>query len=345
MAIPTIPLQIWAASDVTLPNAHTANKISPINDLWEKGWDLGEKPACEELNYVLNMMTWWMVYISEEQIPGVSGDYLRKDQNLSDLVDKAVSRDNLEVYSKLDSDGRYVNTDGDTMTGTLVVPRIEFPVSASDTAYVTTTVGSNATLMDFVVGNTTGTAGAAGVDSIRFRFAPGNGSTQFTMVEMNAINSTTALLRVQGNITATGSITTGSLSSTTISNGGNIQTNDLVVNSTATVQNFVVNSNNATVGGRSIVRAVNSTAANANGDVSISIGVSDIRWSGEQNKVQVDFENYGSSGRFARGPDGSVLTGLIDANASGDLYLHDIDEIRFRFLQKALDGIWYTVGL
>lgn len=348
MAIPTIPLQIWAESDVVLPNAHTANKISPIADLWDKGWDLGEKPACEELNYVLNMMTWWMTYISEEQIPGLSNDYLRKDQNLSDVSDIPTARSTLDVYSKGESDTRYVNASGDTMTGALTVPRITFPSDSSDTAHITTTIGADQVYLDFVIGDNVGTAGQPTVDVMRFRFVPVNNSgtvSPFNMMELNATSNGVALLRVQGNITATGTTTTGTVSSTTINNGGNIQTTSLGVGGTATLQNLVVNSNNATIGGRSVVRAVNSTAANANGDVSISIGVSDIRWSGEQNKVQVDFENYGSSGRLARGPDGSVLTGLIDANASGDLYLHDIDEIRFRFLQKALDGIWYTVGL
>lgn len=348
MAIPTIPLQIWAESDVVLPNAHTANKISPIADLWDKGWDLGEKPACEELNYVLNMMTWWMTYISEEQIPGLSNDYLRKDQNLSDVSDIPTARSTLDVYSKEESDTRYVNASGDTMTGALTVPRITFPSDSSDTAHITTTTGADQVYLDFVIGDNVGTAGQPTVDVMRFRFVPVNNSgtvSPFNMMELNATANGVALLRVQGNITATGTMTTGTLASTTINNGGNIQTTSLGVGGTATLQNLVVNSNNATIGGRSVVRAVNSTAANANGDVSISIGVSDIRWSGEQNKVNVNFENYGSGGRFARGPDGSVLTGLIDANASGDLYLHDIDEIRFRFLQKALDGIWYTVGL
>ncbi len=348
MAIPTIPLQIWAESDVVLPNAHTANKISPIADLWDKGWDLGEKPACEELNYVLNMMTWWMTYISDEQIPGLSNYYLRKDQNLSDVSNIPTARSNLGVYSKSESDSRYVNVDGDTMTGALIVPRITFPSDYSDTAHITTTTGTDQVYLDFVIGDNVGTAGQPTVDVMRFRFVPVNNSgtvSPFNMMELNATSNGVALLKVQGNITATGTTTTGTVSSTTINNGGNIQTTSLGVGGTATLQNLVVNSNNAIIGGRSVVRAVNSTAANANGDLYISIGVSDIRWSGEQNKVNVNFENYGSGGRFARGPDGSVLTGLIDANASGDLYLHDIDEIRFRFLQKALDGIWYTVGL
>lgn len=348
MAQPTIPLQIWAESNVTLPNAHTANKISPIADLWEKGWDLGEKPACEELNYVLNMMTWWMDYISNEQVPGLANDYLRKDQNLNDVGNKATARTNLDVYSKAEGDNRYVNVEGDTMTGPLTVPRITFPSDASDTAHITTTLGTDQTYLDFVIGDNPGVAGQANVDIMRFRFVPVNNSgtiSPFNMMELNATSNGVALLKVQGNITATGTTTTGTVSSTTINNGSNIQTNSLGVNATATLQNLVVKSNNATVGGRQIVRAVNSTASNANGDVYISIGVSDIRWSGEQNKVQVDFDQYGTRGRYAHGPEGSVLTGLIDANSSGNAYLEDIDEIRFRFLQKALDGVWYTVGV
>lgn len=348
MAQPTIPIQIWAENNIVLPNAHTANKISPIADLWEKGWDLGEKPTCEELNYVLNMMTWWMSYTSTEQIPSLALSYLRKDQNLNDVSNKATARSNLDIYSKAESDNRYVNVDGDVMSGPLTVPRITFPSDASDTAHITTTVGADQTYLDFVIGDNVGTAGQPTVDIMRFRFVPVNNSatiSPFNMMELNATSNGVALLKVQGNITATGTTTTGTVSSTTINNGGNIQTNSLGVNATATLQNLVVNSNNATVGGRQIVRAVNGTASNANGDVYISIGVSDIRWSGEQAKVQVDFEQYGSNGRYAHGPDGSVLTGLIDANSSGDAYLHDIDEIRFRFLQKALDGVWYTVGL
>lgn len=45
--------------------------------------------------------------------------FLRKDQNLADVIDKATSRENLDVYSKSETDGRYVNQSGDTMDGPL----------------------------------------------------------------------------------------------------------------------------------------------------------------------------------------------------------------------------------
>jgi hypothetical protein len=39
--------------------------------------------------------------------------FLRKDQNLADLDDTSTARDNLDVYSKAESESRYVNIDGD----------------------------------------------------------------------------------------------------------------------------------------------------------------------------------------------------------------------------------------
>ncbi|UAN53705.1 phage tail protein [Serratia sp. JSRIV002] len=45
--------------------------------------------------------------------------FLRKDQNLGDVKNKATSRENLDVYSKSETDGRYVNQSGDIMAGPL----------------------------------------------------------------------------------------------------------------------------------------------------------------------------------------------------------------------------------
>ncbi len=71
----------------------------------------------EEFNYVLNMVTAWAKYITGEQIPGLDSRFLRISQNLAD-VSKATARTNLDVWSKTESDTRYVNVSGDTMTGT-----------------------------------------------------------------------------------------------------------------------------------------------------------------------------------------------------------------------------------
>ncbi|HIH5600364.1 TPA: phage tail protein [Serratia marcescens] len=41
--------------------------------------------------------------------------FLRKDQNLNDVNDKAATRNNIDVFSKGESDERFVNSDGDTI--------------------------------------------------------------------------------------------------------------------------------------------------------------------------------------------------------------------------------------
>ncbi|ALL37866.1 hypothetical protein B9T65_14670 [Serratia marcescens] len=50
--------------------------------------------------------------------------FLKKANNLSDVADKSKARSNLEVYSKGESDERFVNAFGDTMTGQLIAPSV-----------------------------------------------------------------------------------------------------------------------------------------------------------------------------------------------------------------------------
>lgn len=405
MAAPTIPLEIWAASDVVLPNTHELNKSRPINDLWTKGWDMGEKPACEEFNYVLNMITQWGRYVTGEQIPGLDTRFLRIANNLSDVPNKATARTNLDVYSKAESDARYVNVTGDTMSGTLSLPRLDFQASSSDSAFITTTnPASDWTYFDFNLGDNPGTAGASGVDVMRFRFTP-SGSAAFSMMELNATGTATALCRVIGNITATatitgatvtattlngtngtvsGTLTVGTLQSTTTratnviatagvscatltattvngTNGtisgtltvGTLQstttratnviatagvtgatvtasssmtTPSIRVNGLANVNSLSVVNNSATVAGKNIVRSVNSTNADANGNVVLTInsGVMDLRLG-----AQVYQDGGGPV------PAGHVVT-WVDGG----------EKMQFTYakpLQKLVNGVWSTI--
>lgn len=203
MAQPTINLEVWAKQDVNLPGTNQPNKERPIDDLWAKGYDKGQKPGCEEWNYIWNMTTGWMAYIRDEQIPGLDSKYLKIASNLADVPNKATARTNLEIYSKTESDGRYVNVTGDTMTGTLWLPTLRFSqVASSDGAWITATAaGSDKTYLDFGLSDNPGDPTAANsiVDLMRWRFLP-TGGTEFSMMELNALNSTTGYLRVFGNI-------------------------------------------------------------------------------------------------------------------------------------------------
>ena len=66
MARPTEEVVLWAAQDVTLPALAGPNKVLPISDLINKGWDMNQKPAADEFNYLLNNYAKWLVYLDEK---------------------------------------------------------------------------------------------------------------------------------------------------------------------------------------------------------------------------------------------------------------------------------------
>lgn len=66
MARPTEEVVLWAAQDVTLPALAGPNKVLPISDLINKGWDMNQKPAADEFNYLLNNYAKWLIYLDEK---------------------------------------------------------------------------------------------------------------------------------------------------------------------------------------------------------------------------------------------------------------------------------------
>lgn len=96
MAQPTDPLIVWANQDVILPNAQRPNKKLPQSELIETGYDLSQKPAADEFNYILNNYGQYIKWIVNEKID----EFLKKSENLNDLPSKSTSRTNLDVFSK-----------------------------------------------------------------------------------------------------------------------------------------------------------------------------------------------------------------------------------------------------
>ena len=74
MPLPTEKLIIWANTDVNLPELAGPNKIKPIDDLINKGWDFKQKPAADEFNYVLNNLGMHVSYLEESKTYTFSGD-------------------------------------------------------------------------------------------------------------------------------------------------------------------------------------------------------------------------------------------------------------------------------
>lgn len=106
MAQPTNPLIVWANQDVILPNAQRPNKKLPQPELIETGYDLSQKPAADEFNYILNNYGEYIKYLVEEKVT----EFLEKSENLNDLPNKATARTNLDVFSTSEVNSKQINT-------------------------------------------------------------------------------------------------------------------------------------------------------------------------------------------------------------------------------------------
>ncbi|QEG08797.1 Ig-like domain-containing protein [Aeromonas phage 4L372XY] len=112
MAQPVDPLIVWASEDVILPNAQRPNKSLPPTSLIETGWDLSQKPAADEWNYLLNNNGQYIKWLIEEKI----NEFLKKSENLNDLDDKATARTNLGVFSIAQVNSKTISA-GNGLTG------------------------------------------------------------------------------------------------------------------------------------------------------------------------------------------------------------------------------------
>lgn len=344
---PVFPLEIWAEADLVLPNSGRQNKVRPIDDLWQKGWDKGQKPDCEAFNYLLNLYGRWIKY-SIDRLDAPNTEYLEIAQNLADVLDKAAARKNLDVYSKAEAANAFVNIDGDTMTGPLSLGRINFTgCHSTDFFYVECSyTGEEASHLDFVFGDN------VTEDQIRFRcrntttndaifnvmtIESKDGSTGrvniYNELHVSSAISAGALSATTGNFTNTNVSGTGSFGtirchSTTINSGGTT-TNYTRVNGDCNVNQLIVNNNWAVVAGRHIVRTVNGAGADANGNVNISAGVQDIRFGGIIVRGHYPDDWYA--------PLGEVMVGCdVARDTSVKFYT--------RYIQKLVNGAWYNVG-
>lgn len=112
MAQPTNPLIVWASNDVILPTAQRPNKSLPSESLIQTGWDLSQKPAADEWNYLLNNNGQYIKWLIEEKI----NEFLKKSENLNDLANKAAARTNIDVFSKSEVNSKTISA-GNGLTG------------------------------------------------------------------------------------------------------------------------------------------------------------------------------------------------------------------------------------
>ena len=355
---PVFPLEIWAEADLVLPNSGRQNKVRPIDDLWQKGWDKGQKPDCEAFNYLLNLYGRWIQY-SIDRLDAPNTDYLEIAQNLADVLDKAAARRNLDVYSKAEAANAFVNVEGDTMTGPLSLGRINFTGSHStDFFYVECNyTDAESSHLDFVFGdnitedqirfrckNTASNGGIFNVMTIESKDGSTGRVNIYNELHVSSTISTSMLSATTGNFTNTNVSGTGSFGtirchSTTINSGGTT-TNYARVNGDCNVNQLIVNNNWAVVAGRHIVRTVNGAGADANGAVWISTGaVQDIRLTGNtwywpgSNLVSWNWQ----------APAGAVMTGIYPQDV-GKNSADNVGGVYYAYIQKLVNGAWYNVG-
>lgn len=108
MAKPTNPLVVWARQDVTLPVAGGPNKILPIDDLLNKGYDEGEKPDVEGFNYILNTATDWVRYHEEERLPEFEQEIEEELEKTKEELEKEIEDAKEELDNKINSQAAFL---------------------------------------------------------------------------------------------------------------------------------------------------------------------------------------------------------------------------------------------
>lgn len=69
----------WALDDVNLPSTGKINKVRPREIIRRTGWDKGQIPTAEEVNWTFNSWGQWIKYFDSEFIPSLPNTYLPKN--------------------------------------------------------------------------------------------------------------------------------------------------------------------------------------------------------------------------------------------------------------------------
>lgn len=119
-----------ATTDVTLPVNGVDNKIRPDSTIRDVGWDQGQKPTAPELNWQLNNLYDWIVWLDQEEQDLPNNYYNKTELDGGQLDNRYYTETEIDTnhYTKSAADTRFANVSGDTFTG---------PVQVNDTLGVT----------------------------------------------------------------------------------------------------------------------------------------------------------------------------------------------------------------
>lgn len=197
---------------------------------------------------------------------------------------------------------RYVLKTGDTMSGALSIAN-------------SVTVRSNDTSLVFYFRNTSGGERAAiyhssSNNTLRLRSAGG------TEVSINTSGGLSASSLSASSATISGTATANAVSSASLT----------------------VSGQSAVVGGKNVVRSINNTTADSNGNVTLTLGsVQGFRLGArvQSGKLSASSWNYA--------PDGSVLDGIwLSGNGSTGTH---VDNFSYRQMEVLVNGVWKMVDV
>lgn len=337
MAKPTTPIEVWARDTLDLPVTGEVNKQRPIDDLWSKGYDRGQKPACEEFNYVVNMLTAWLKYIQSEGLPSylpINGTRITFSGDLSGTASFTGSSQISANVQVVDNSHNHVSANITDATSqptpnTIVKRDGGGTIAAGDIISRSSTSTDTPT---FFWQNFSGqniadaTCQLSGALDIR-RLNPSN----------NGIYSSLSL-----GIDGVVSMTLPRSNSGQEGQPNSLLRYDYFVNNLNNTATNLTNSFNAGINN------TNNNVNNVNNDLqnyksgAYNTFVAGIRQSSEIAIGSDNFSGY-SNGRRASVPAGAYITALADVQ-TGKPYLEDIDAIWYKYLQYAIGGNWYNIG-
>lgn len=316
----------WASDDVNLPGTGKINKVRPREIIRRTGWDKGQIPTAEEINWTFNNWGLWIRYFNEEFIPTIPNTYLPKNGtsialqgDLSGTINWNGSNQGTGNIQVLDNSHNHL---GDNISDATNLPTAGKIVKrdangAADFRRDITvlTDGANADLWfrrSNDNNNAVGLNYAQGADLFQIYYVGNNGTD---------IKSTFQMLPGVIQMTNPRSLT-----------GQEGQPNSLV-----RYDHFSQNVN-------SLAGSIN----NVNGDLqnyknaAASTFIQGIRQSSE---IAMDSSSYipYSNGRRAVVPGGAYLTSLADYS-TGRQWIEDVDGVWYKYLQYAINGNWYNIG-
>lgn len=316
----------WATQDTTLPATGKANKVRPKETIRNIGWDKGQIPTAEEVNWMFNNWGLWIHYFADEFIPTIPNTYLPKNGtsisfqgDLSGTISWSGNNQGTGNIQVLDNSHNHI---GDNITDATSAPtpgkivKRDVNGGADFRRDLTiTTDGSNGDLWFRRSNDNNVSVGlnyAQSADLFQIYYIGNTGSDIKTSIQMSS-----GLIQLTNPRTSTGQ---------------EGQPNSLI--RFDYYWENLTNTNNSVSNVNNDLQNYKNAAANT--------FIQGIRQSGEIGLDNSQFTDY-SNGRKATAPGGAFMTAVADVS-TGKQYIEDIDQIFYKYQQYAINGNWYNQG-